>query len=150
MKSVLAEGGDNSAMPMPAGSVRHGEASLEVFDGLQPGIYKVGGWVNPQGDGVAELRAFFVGPAEGRATVPAEVGEPGDELSSKRLRPRSRRLIGWSAKPEELFRYQSIVSIYEGDWGHPYTARFELWFESADGAERKLAETTRQVEGWMR
>jgi hypothetical protein len=41
--------------------------------------------------------------------------------------------------------------IYEGDWGKPYAARFEVWFTpDAGGPERKLAERIFKIEGWQR
>ncbi|MBS1617322.1 MAG: hypothetical protein JST76_02325 [Bacteroidetes bacterium] len=42
-------------------------------------------------------------------------------------------------------------TIYEGDWGKPYAARFEVWLKPADGSrERKLYESIWQIEGWQR
>ena len=41
-------------------------------------------------------------------------------------------------------------TVYEGDWGHPYAARFELWFRNENGHETKLAKKNYKIEGWMR
>jgi hypothetical protein len=49
------------------------------------------------------------------------------------------------------FIYESPITIYEGDWGVYYPARFELWFVPDSGQqERKLIEQIFKVEGWMR
>jgi len=37
------------------------------------------------------------------------------------------------------FSSDTDFTIYEGDWGKPYVARFELWFKPDNGGqERKL------------
>ena len=41
-------------------------------------------------------------------------------------------------------------TIYEGDWGHKYGSRIELWFQSNNGKEFKVSERNYIVEGWMR
>jgi hypothetical protein len=57
----------------------------------------------------------------------------------------------WSADPTEKFGAKSGFTIYEGDWGKPYAARFEVWFKpDSKGPERKLAERIYKIEGWQR
>lgn len=53
---------------------------------------------------------------------------------------------------DSLVRYTSNepFTIYEGDWGDPYAARFELWFCPDNGSERKLSERIYKIEGWQR
>ena len=59
--------------------------------------------------------------------------------------------IGWSDEPEELFFSNTHFTIYEGDWGKPYAARFEVWFTSESGdSDRKLMEKVFKIEGWQR
>ena len=43
-------------------------------------------------------------------------------------------------------------TIYEGHWGKPYAARFELWFvsDNSGGQEKKLLEKNYKIEGWQR
>jgi hypothetical protein len=48
-------------------------------------------------------------------------------------------------------QYERPFTIYEGDWGKPYSARFEIWFIPDNGGkERKLVEKNYKVEGWQR
>jgi hypothetical protein len=59
--------------------------------------------------------------------------------------------MAWSTNATERFGAKAGFTIYEGDWGKPYAARFEVWFKpDAGGAERKLAERTFKIEGWQR
>ncbi len=134
---------------VPDGSTTTGTPSLVVEDDGQPGLYRLTAWVNPGKPGHVEARAFFVGPVPDHP-APTEVGAPGTELSADRLRGGAIRRTGWGPDADRLFRYQSGVTIYEGDWGQPYLARFELWHVAPDGAETKLVEHTRPIEGWMR
>ena len=135
---------------MPPGSTQTGAPSLAAEDGMQPGIYQLTGWVNPGQPGTVEARVFAAGPA-GDRPVPEAVGPIDGELSAERLRARSRRLVAGCPEQERLFRYQSEVTVYEGDWGQPYMARFELWYIDPDDSSRAalLVSTTRQIEGWM-
>jgi len=137
------------ASMVPEGSTRMGVPSLVVENGMQPGIYRLTGWINPGAWGQVHARVFFEGPAPGQVP-PDAAGSPGNELSAERLRPRSTRKTGWGPNPKRLFRYQSEVTVYEGDWGQPYQARFELWHTAPDGSERQLATTIRTIEGWTR
>lgn len=132
---------------VPESSTERGGADrLEIHNGMQPGIYLVEGWVNPAAAGIVQLRVFVEGP-EGQS-LPLGVPQPGTELSAERLRPQSQRKIGYGPDPDVRFRYQSEIKIYEGDWGQPYRARFELWHLNR-GTERQLTQASRRIEGWM-
>jgi len=49
------------------------------------------------------------------------------------------------------FGTKSHFTIYEGDWGQPYAARFEVWFKPDNGKqERKIFTKNYKIEGWMR
>jgi hypothetical protein len=51
----------------------------------------------------------------------------------------------------ELFFSNTHFTVYEGDWGKPCAARFEIWFVPDSGApERKLMEKVFKIEGWQR
>jgi hypothetical protein len=114
-----------------------GEPEIRLASGMQGGIYQVRAFVNPGEAGRAYLKVF-----EATRNTP---------LSTERIRPRSLARIGWSANPEEKFRYQSEITVYEGDWGNYYPGRFELWFIPDSGAqERKLIDRIFRIEGWMR
>jgi hypothetical protein len=135
-KAVLERKQWNEEM-LPAGSVRTGKPVLNLYQGFQPGIYNAESWVNPGKPGTVYLRAYEV-------TRKAR-------LSAGRLYESSNERIGWSQNPEELSFYNTQITIYEGDWGQPYAARFELWFKPESGAgERKLLERNFKIEGWQR
>lgn len=114
-----------------------GEPSIALANGMQGGIYHVRAFVNPGEAGRAYLKVF-----EATRNTP---------LSTGRIPERSTVRIGWSANPRELFRYQCEMTVYEGDWGNYYPARFELWFiPDTGGSERKLVEKIFRIEGWQR
>lgn len=120
---------------MPSESVKEGEPELYIVG--SGGIYLVYAYVNPQDAGYVYLKAF----EETRSTP----------LSEERLRDRSLEYTGWSLDSGEQFFYNTQITIYEGDWGTYYPARFELWFVSESGApERKLIEKVFKIEGWQR
>jgi hypothetical protein len=122
---------------LPAGATRSGKPLLNLYQGFQPGIYDVESWLNPGEPGTIYVRAYEV--------------TRNTRLSADRLYESSNERIGWSDTPEELFLYNTHVTIYEGDWGQPYAARFELWFKPESGApERKLLQRTFKIEGWQR
>jgi hypothetical protein len=57
----------------------------------------------------------------------------------------------WSSDAAERFWAKESVTIFEGDWGEPYAARFEVWFDPDSGqADRKLAQRVYKIEGWQR
>lgn len=113
------------------------EADIQIANGIQGGIYQVRAHVNPGETGHVYLKVF-----EATQNIP---------LSTERLRQRSTARIGWSNNSQEKFLYQSEVTVYEGDWGNFYPARFELWLTPDSGAkERKLIERIFRIEGWMR
>lgn len=122
---------------LPVDSIRHGAPVLNLYKGIQPGIYEVEAWVNPGEPGQVYLKAFEV--------------TRGTRLSASGLCEYSNERMGWSDDPNELFYSNANVTIYEGDWGQPYAARFELWFMPDSGrAARKLLERVFKIEGWQR
>lgn len=110
---------------------------IRLLTGMQPGIYGVAYSLNPGGPGSVYLKAFEV--------------TKGTPLSVYRLKEKSETRMTWSADPAERFGAKAGFTIYEGDWGKPYAARFEVWFRPDSGkAERKLAERIFKIEGWQR
>lgn len=123
---------------LPEGSITHGTPSLELrssrFGG---GIYDAIIRANPGEPGRIYLKAFEV--------------TKGTPLSKNRLKEGSMEWIGWSESPDEQFLSNTHITIYEGDWGKHYAARFEVWFIPDSGApERKLLGKNFKIEGWMR
>jgi hypothetical protein len=104
---------------------------------MQPGIYVVVYSLNPGEAGSVYLKAFEV--------------TKNTSLSADRLRSKSESRMTWSTDPAERFSAKAGFTIYEGDWGKPYAARFEVWFKPDSGQpERKLAERVFKIEGWQR
>jgi hypothetical protein len=114
-----------------------GSHPLRLLNGMQPGIYGVTYALNPGEPGMVYLKAFEV--------------TQETPLSVNRLEESSKTRMSWSADSTERFGAKAGFTIYEGDWGKPYAARFEAWFKpDSGGAERKLAERVFKIEGWMR
>jgi len=110
---------------------------FRLIDGMQPGIYLVAYSLNPGEPGSVYLKAFEV--------------TQGTPLSVDRLAARSRTRMTWSTNSSERFGAKAEFTIYEGDWGKPYAARFEVWFTPDSGKpDRKLAERIFKIEGWQR
>ena len=104
---------------------------------MQPGIYEVVYSLNPGEPGSVYLKAF-------EATT-------GTRLSVERLEMASKTRMTWSTEPSERFGAKAGFTIYEGDWGKPYAAHFEVWFKPDSGkTERKLSERIFKIEGWQR
>jgi hypothetical protein len=110
---------------------------FRLITGMQPGMYGVAYSLNPGEGGSVYLKAFEV--------------TKGTPLSADRLAAASETRMTWSTDPSERFGAKAGFTIYEGDWGKPYAARFEVWFKPDSGKpERKLAERVFKIEGWQR
>jgi hypothetical protein len=109
---------------------------FRLLEGMQPGIYEVVYALNPGEPGAVYLKAQEV--------------TQGTQLSEPRLREKSTTRMTWSDNPQERFAGKAGFTIYEGDWGKPYAARFEVWFAPDLGKpDRKLAERVFKIEGWQ-
>lgn len=134
---ALLDRKDSVRTLLPVDSVRPGTPLLKLYNASQPGMYDTEIWVNPGESGLVYLKAYEV--------------TRGTRLSARDLRKYSNERTGWSEDPNELFYSNGNVTIYEGDWGQPYAARFELWFIPDSGqGERKLLERVFKIEGWQR
>lgn len=110
---------------------------FRLFTGMQPGLYGVAYSLNPGEPGSVHLKAFEV--------------TKGTRLSADQLEAASKTRMAWSGQSSERFGAKAGFTIYEGDWGKPYAARFEVWFRpDSGGPERKLAERVFRIEGWQR
>ena len=122
---------------VPPASISRGKPDIRLSDGMQGGIYLVNAYINPGEPGYTYLKVF-------EATW-------NSRLSENRITQYSSEYVGWSGDQEELFFYQTHITVYEGDWGVYYPARFELWLVPDSGQpERKLVEKTFKIEGWQR
>ena len=110
---------------------------FRLLIGMQPGIYGVLYSLNPGERGSVYLKAYEV--------------TQGTPLSVATLEANSKTRMAWSTDPSERFGAKAGFTIYEGDWGKPYAARFEVWFQPDSGnTHRKLAERIYKIEGWQR
>ncbi len=122
---------------LPEGFVVTGPPSMTLWNAFQGGIYNAEIRCNPGEPGMIYLKAFEI--------------TKGTRLSSDSLKERASEWIGWSNDPTEQFLSEVHFTIYEGDWGQYYGARFEVWFVPESGkSERKLLESNWKIEGWMR
>jgi len=122
---------------MPSESIRTGGPEIHIANGIQGGIYFVYAYVNAGEPGFAYLKVF-----EATRNTP---------LSTSRVPEQTTEYLGWSDDAKEQFFYNVEMTVYEGDWGVYYPARFELWFVPDSGKpERKLVEKIFKIEGWQR
>jgi hypothetical protein len=109
---------------------------FELYNSFQSGLYEYDIWLSKIDSGIVYLKAFEI--------------TQNNRLSMERLTARSSIRVG--NKSEELKRFgtKDHFTIYEGDWGKPYAARFEIWFKPDNGNKRKLSEKNYKIEGWQR
>ncbi|MFN0201978.1 MAG: hypothetical protein ACKVTZ_10685 [Bacteroidia bacterium] len=104
-----------------------------LFNSSQPGMYTYHVWLKPKEKGFIYLKAYEI--------------TKNDRLSESRLMRASKIEID----SLELKLHSNEFTIYEGDWGKPYSARIELWFVPKEGAqEYMLLSKNYLIEGWMR
>ena len=112
------------------------DAFLQIWEGLQGGIYEYDFYYSPLPAGDIFLRCY-----EAMENIP---------LSESRIPERSSVSIDSSECFSKLVNKKEFT-IYEGDWEDYYAARVEVWFRDAETKqERKLLEKIYRVEGWMR
>jgi hypothetical protein len=110
---------------------------FQIYNSFQPGIYEYDFWINKIDTGLIYLKAFEI-----TKNVP---------LSESRLPGKSSLAIYNPSDSIVKFSSVSDFTIYEGDWGKPYAARFEVWFKPNNGGtERKLLTKNFKIEGWQR
>jgi hypothetical protein len=107
------------------------DATLQVSDGPQEGIYVVSAEVNPRKAGYAELRIFSI--ADGQRMGSSD----------------SKRFVGWCADERTFFPYSAQIFLYCDRAGRVET-RFELWHVANDGTEQKMVEHVCKAIGWER
>lgn len=113
------------------------QTDLQLYNSFQPGLYEFDFWTSKIESGTIYLKAF---------EITQEYA-----LSSERLPERSSVKVYNPTDRIKKFGTTSHFTIYEGDWGQPYAARFEVWFKPDNGGqERKLFNKNYKIEGWMR
>lgn len=113
------------------------KTDFQLYNSFQPGLYEYDFWVGKIESGTIYLKAFEITQKQ--------------ELSSEDLSRTTRIQIYNPTDSIKKFSTSDDFTIYEGDWGDPYAARFEVWFKPDNGAkERKLFSKNYKIEGWMR
>lgn len=114
----------------------HKKEFFNISNGMQPGIYIIQAGLNIDREGEIYIKVYET--------------KDNHQLSIESMKSDTTRIVGWSQDGQTVFPYETQLTVYEGDWNHEYEARFEIWFRSNDGNERKLAEKVRQINGWER
>ncbi|HQV67272.1 MAG TPA: hypothetical protein PLE29_06770 [Saprospiraceae bacterium] len=110
---------------------------FQLYNSFQPGLYEFDFWTNKIERGTIYLKAF---------EITQEYA-----LSTDRLPESSSVKVYNPTDSIKKFGTTAHFTIYEGDWGQPYAARFEVWFKPDNGEqERKLFNKNYKIEGWMR
>ena len=110
---------------------------FELYNSFQLGIYEYELWLNEIENGTVYLKAFEITQEY--------------QLSTDRLPKGSTIKVNNESDKILKFESNSHFTIYEGDWGKPYAARFEVWFKPDNkDKERKLMDKIYKIEGWMR
>ncbi|MDF1699116.1 MAG: hypothetical protein P1U56_24900 [Saprospiraceae bacterium] len=109
---------------------------FQLYNGFQPGLYHYDLWWQAKSRGEIYLKAYEI--------------TQETALSPTQLKMRSRVEIDPSVT-QNKYGTTKHFTIYEGEWGQPYAARFEVWFKPKLGTEEvKLLEKNYIIEGWMR
>ena len=112
------------------------EPDFKLYISFQPGIFKFDFWTGKLENGTIYLKAYEI--TQNHSLSTNTLPKPS---SVKVFNPKD-SIIRFSATSE--------FTIYEGDFGKPYAARFEVWFKpDTGGAERKLFEKNYIIEGWQ-
>jgi|SRR5690606_16637962 len=108
---------------------------FELYKSFQPGLYEYDIWLGKIDSGTVYLKVYEI--------------TKNDRLSKDRLLKRSSVRVENPNEEIKRFGTQDHFTIYEGDWGKPYAARFEIWFQPDKGKENKLTEKNYIIEGWQ-
>jgi len=117
---------------------------FQLYNSLQPGLYQYVFGTSRIEKGKVYLKAFEITHNDPLSaeylpkTTLIEIYNPTDTLIEFSI-DKGNSSIG---RP---------FTIYEGEWGKPYAARFEVWFvPDKGGKERKLIQKNYKIEGWQR
>ncbi len=113
------------------------QPELKLQYDFQPGLYKYKFWIGRIEKGSIYLKAYEV--------------TQNTPLSQSSLEKASIMDIENPTDSLTAYSHDASFTIYEGDWGKYYAARFEVWFRPASGtSERMLVKKNFLIEGWMR
>lgn len=110
---------------------------FELYKDLQPGIYNYSIWLKKIKKGKIYLKAYEL--------------TKNDPLSAPTIRLETEIAVFNPIDTLMKFDLKESFKIYEGDWGYPYAATFEVWYKADNqNTERKLCENNYIIEGWQR
>lgn len=110
---------------------------FQLYNSFQPGLYEYDFWIGKIEKGTIYLKVF---------EITQEYA-----LSANNLPQTSSIKIYNPTDSVMKFGTSSHFTIYEGEWGQPYAARFEIWYKPDNGwKKRKLFSKNYIIEGWMR
>jgi len=110
---------------------------FQLYNSFQPGLYEYDFVVGNIDPGTIYLKVYEI--------------TQNTPLSADHLRKTTALRVHNSSGKLQIFSTQRHFTIYEGDWGKPYAARFEVWYKSdSDSDVKKLLEKNYIIEGWQR
>ena len=113
------------------------KSNFYLVNDFQGGIYFVNAKIDLLEPGFLYLKVFE--------------SKNGTPLSAESIKKSSIKKVFLPKNEHQLFFYKAKITIYEGDWGRYYPARFEIWFvPDSKTPEKKLIEKVFEVEGWQR
>ncbi|AWH75026.1 hypothetical protein DCS32_12895 [Dokdonia sp. Dokd-P16] len=120
-----------------SGEILSSNINFQLYNSYQPGLYEYDLWIQSDQSGTVFLKVYKI-TQEMLLSSSSVMNE-----SSIRIENTQGKIKKYSSKDD--------FTIYEGDWGQPYGARFELWFIPDDtNEEKKIAQKNYIIEGWMR
>lgn len=118
-------------------NIKRIKRDFELYHSFQPGLYRYDLWLGKTPRGTVYLKAYEI--------------TQNDALSTDQLPERTSMKVYNPTDSLVLFSLTHDFTIYEGDWGKPYAARFEVWFQPDSGEkEIMLFQKNYKIEGWMR
>jgi hypothetical protein len=113
------------------------QPDFHLYNSFQRGVFEYDLWLGKIAPGTVYLQAYEI--------------TQNHKLSAERLRLSSLMTVGNQTDSMKRFESRYTFIIYEGDWGKPYAARFEVWYRpERGGKERRLLSKNYIIEGWQR
>lgn len=132
-----ADMGFDEKRPDSISNMHKETVDFQLYNSFQPGLFEYDFWTSKIDSGTIYLKAYEI--------------TQNYPLSTQRLPQSSSVKINNPTDSIVKVGTTSHFTIYEGDWGKPYAARFEIWYKPSNGGqERKLFERNYKIEGWMR
>ncbi len=128
---------ENGKRPSSIINKSSNKIDFQLYNINQPGIYTYDVWTDKKENGFYYLKAIEI--------------TKNDTLSSREILNKSKIHIRLNETNLSRIELKNDFTIYEGDWGKPYSAKFELWFHNDSlNTDKKLISKNYIIEGWMR